>query len=701
MAEIEFNYEGSKINIQCNPEEKIEEIINKFIAKIGKNKSELYFLYGGGILNENLTFNTHINEEDKIRNKMSIIVNNNLDNDENEESLKKSKYIICPKCKEIARILIDKYQIEIYECKNWHKEKYISINDFEQTQNIDESKIKCEKCQQGNKSTSFNNAFSKCLNCKKNLCQLCKVTHDKTHNIIDYDERFFICNLHYESYISYCQNCKKDLCTICENEHNGHKIISYGSIFPNIKAIKEETSNFNDKKEAFKKEIKNIIEKLNNIIYTMDNYWGIYEDIINNYGNKKRNYFLLQNINDMIKFNKDITKDIDKIINEKNISMKINSMINIYNQMNLTEREINYNIIKEIANKINNITESMENNIIKKDLKLIEKNNELMISSEKREDNNYKDFDLNNMKKIITLKIHTIFPKIFVLQDGRIIISAFSYFFIYNSKNDYCFKLNENSISNIIQMDDGIVIIITESQIKLLNIKEKNYEVIQSFNFNKEKDAKLYLLKLSKQKILVYEGHFLNNIDIIWIYIYESKKLILKNEKKLDSTKKIKTIFEICAISEKEIAIDCFEERLFGFKREVVFLNLEKDKKIENFGFTFGFEYGGFCLINKELLIYVNNGNIYPINLKTHSKKKEIKLNNIYDKAYSIFALNEKQFIVAQENYISQYELEKEYKFKLIYSIQFKSNYISKYPKSRLLFGEEDKGNEYKIHLYT
>ena len=66
----------------------------------------------------------------------------------------------------------------------------------------------------------------------------------------------------------------------------------------------------------------------------MDNYWGIYEDIINNYGNKKRNYFLLQNINDMIKFNKDITKDIDKIINEKNISMKINSMINIYNQMN-------------------------------------------------------------------------------------------------------------------------------------------------------------------------------------------------------------------------------------------------------------------------------------------------------------------------------------------------------------------------------
>ena len=66
----------------------------------------------------------------------------------------------------------------------------------------------------------------------------------------------------------------------------------------------------------------------------------------------------------------------------------------------------------------------MVNDIIKTDLKMVERNNELMISSEKREDNNYKDFDLNNMKKIITLKIDTFFPKIFILKDGRIIISA-------------------------------------------------------------------------------------------------------------------------------------------------------------------------------------------------------------------------------------------------------------------------------------
>jgi len=123
--------------------------------------------------------------------------------------------------------------------------------------------------------------------------------------------------------------------------------------------------------------------------------------------------------------------------------------------------------------KKSKMTKAMENDIIKKDLKIVERNNELMISSEKKEDINYKDFDINNMKKIITLKIDTFFPKIFVLLDGRIIVSASSYFIIYNSKNDYFFMLDEKYIDDIIQMDDGIVIILAESEIKLLNIKEK------------------------------------------------------------------------------------------------------------------------------------------------------------------------------------------------------------------------------------
>ncbi len=51
---------------------------------------------------------------------MSILVNRNTDIDTNhdEECLKKSKYKICPECKESAWIVVENYQIGIYECKN-------------------------------------------------------------------------------------------------------------------------------------------------------------------------------------------------------------------------------------------------------------------------------------------------------------------------------------------------------------------------------------------------------------------------------------------------------------------------------------------------------------------------------------------------------------------------------------------------------
>ena len=204
-----------------------------------QKKEDLYFIYGGGMLKEDTTFKDQANENDKKRNKMSIIVNNISEFEiDDEESLKKSKYLICPICQENARILIDNYKIEIYNCKNGHKVNDISINDFEQTQNINEAKILCEKCNKVNKSISYNNIFFICFDCKKNLCHLCKSIHDKTHNITDYDDRFFTCESHYETNISYCKNCQKDICVACETEHQGHEIITYGSLLPNLKKIK-------------------------------------------------------------------------------------------------------------------------------------------------------------------------------------------------------------------------------------------------------------------------------------------------------------------------------------------------------------------------------------------------------------------------------------------------------------------------------
>ena len=69
-------------------------------------------------------------------------------------------------------------------------------------------------------------------------------------------------------------------------------------------------------------------------MYSIDNYYSIYQRIINSYGNKKRNYYLLQNITDINKFNNEIIENIDKITNNKNISTKFNDIFDIYQKMN-------------------------------------------------------------------------------------------------------------------------------------------------------------------------------------------------------------------------------------------------------------------------------------------------------------------------------------------------------------------------------
>ena len=38
MANVEFNYEGKDITIQCNKYDRMEKIFQQFMAKIGKNQ---------------------------------------------------------------------------------------------------------------------------------------------------------------------------------------------------------------------------------------------------------------------------------------------------------------------------------------------------------------------------------------------------------------------------------------------------------------------------------------------------------------------------------------------------------------------------------------------------------------------------------------------------------------------------------------
>ena len=224
MAKVEFQFNGVNSIIQCNEEQSIYEICNTFISKSHLNENDVNFVYNGrGIeFDNNLSFKQIANSNDKERKKMNILVLDN-ENISNSKIMVRSKNIICPKCGEDIKIeLNENYKINLFECKNNHRINNILFNNFEKTQMINLTSIKCGICKEKNKHNTYNNKFYKCYECNMDICPLCKLKHNKEHNIINYDKIHFICNKHGEILINYCTECRVNICSMCEKEHFKH-----------------------------------------------------------------------------------------------------------------------------------------------------------------------------------------------------------------------------------------------------------------------------------------------------------------------------------------------------------------------------------------------------------------------------------------------------------------------------------------------
>ena len=235
MVEVEFNYQQNTLIIQSNLNELFEEIIQRYINKTNLDINDIYFISNGLNINKKDKLENIMSESDKLNKKIIILVysiNNKINT-----NIKKSNDIICPECKEICRYEISNYRIKLYDCKNGHTKENIKLDEFENTQCLDISQIKCDICKEKNKSNTFNNEFYICYDCKINLCPLCKSIHDQTHSIINYDNKNYICNKHNEAFIEYCEDCKIDICLSCSDEHKNHKIISYKKLFNRYKKI--------------------------------------------------------------------------------------------------------------------------------------------------------------------------------------------------------------------------------------------------------------------------------------------------------------------------------------------------------------------------------------------------------------------------------------------------------------------------------
>ena len=389
MAQVEFSFKGVSTIIQCNLDEKMKDIFQKFIDKTQIINKNIFYSYDGKTeINKELTFEEVASPEDKTKNKMNIIVlENKLESDLEKKVIIKSKNIICPECKENIKMEIKNFKINLYECQNGHKMENILLNEFEYLQNKDLNSRKCDICNKIN-----NDNFYKCLTCNNNICPLCTSNHCKDHKIINYDDKYYLCKKHNEKYITYCDNCKINLCALCE-PHKSHNKITYSDVLPNKEELFEKKKELKDKIYLINNDIKVLINILNSVMNNINIYYKINEDIIDNYNNNENlNYETIYYLN-QFKADDSILNELNKIIECNNIKDKFNNIFNIYTKMNIDE----INIIYKVTNKE---VKLFNESFIKKN-----KNNCKLIINEKEQELKEKyNFGLFSSKKD-TLKI--------------------------------------------------------------------------------------------------------------------------------------------------------------------------------------------------------------------------------------------------------------------------------------------------------
>ena len=228
-------------------------------------------------------------EEDKKRNKMTVLAYNYEKNNGEDKGKVQSIDIICPKCRENCLIFIKDYKIQFYECRNGHILNDVSLEGFNNTQTLDDSEILCGDCNIKDKASCYNKEFFTCLQCKKNLCPLCKSSHNKLHDIIDFNQNNYICFNHNEKYNSFCKKCKINLCIECESSHKDKdNIIYFRDILPNKDIVNSQINELQTKINKYKEMINGLKNLLDKIILNLEQYYKINDNLMKNYGKKKK-----------------------------------------------------------------------------------------------------------------------------------------------------------------------------------------------------------------------------------------------------------------------------------------------------------------------------------------------------------------------------------------------------------------------------
>ena len=330
--ELLFIYKGQKTSIQGDINLPMKNILEAFKNKLKLNNLNLRFEYGQEAIKEDITLGNFVSQHQIVNNKIEIKV---IEENEDETEIL-SEDIICPECKQEARILNITDDKVTLKCNENHISE-IKKTEFNKSQMIIKESIKCE-CQ-----CSLAKTKRFCLACQKNLCKFCENEHKKKNNdhlIIDYAEKNFYCLKHNKSknqFISYCKTCKKHLCWLCNPKHENHQKVEFNELYY-----------FRDKLNLKHKAFSSIYKKLEQEFDELKKQLDIFkatnemnENIIKNYNIDNRNYTKLINYKEIYEKNFNLQK-INKMVN--NLT-NLNKNINNYQEININN--VSYNIKKE------------------------------------------------------------------------------------------------------------------------------------------------------------------------------------------------------------------------------------------------------------------------------------------------------------------------------------------------------------------
>ena len=400
-TKINFIYKDQKIEMNFKKTDFVKNILGAFALKIEKNIEGFNFLYSGEKISINdLQKLSDLNDKDDEINisvypknestikPTNIIIPSNL-------KFKESKHIICPKCKNMSEIDINNFKITLKNCIYNHNMSGFFMNDFVNTQYVDESQIKCKYCNKteyelpSDDNNSNNNKLLLC-SCKTIICQECLPKHNeenekdkksdknKKHTTIAYKNKEYFCIDHNNIFSGYCHKCKRNICNKCEKGmHNKHRIDYFKKVSPKESFIQKIKSSYEDlisKVNKFNQELKELTDLIYNISNNIQNDLKIFLKITNNiiedYDLNKQNYQTIQNIKNIYNSMTEtaIFPKIDLFLNNTNSANRIGYILDMYNKMYL-ETSNTFNFIEETKAKESENIESKKEEKKKKESK--------------------------------------------------------------------------------------------------------------------------------------------------------------------------------------------------------------------------------------------------------------------------------------------------------------------------------------------